>query len=51
MFDELFNFRSDMEDEHLTYGMILEGSQKPSEVLESHAALPRMGRAQAHGLG
>jgi hypothetical protein len=34
MFDELFHLPLDMEDEHLPYGMILEGSQKPSEVLE-----------------
>jgi hypothetical protein len=35
MFDELFNFPLDMEDEHLIYGPILKGSQKPSEVLDA----------------
>jgi hypothetical protein len=31
----MFDFPLDMEDEHLTYGPILEGSQKPSEVLDA----------------
>jgi hypothetical protein len=31
----MFDLSLDLEDEHLTYGVILEGSQKPSEVLEA----------------